>query len=182
MYSTSQRPVSVLILHPRENLILWSQTVRENQTTAINHLVREHNKTSQTSKIIKIRTKKTKTKKPTGVLKNAMQDQKDFKKNNVRAVEEQITAARTKQHEDEEEDTGTRPAGRENKGTREKQGKKNKTSKQDNKFHCYRFRARPIEINENKQKLALTVGFTARVAHVPPVSYTHLTLPTNREV
>ena len=109
MYSTSQRPVSVLILHPRENLILWSQTVRENQTTAINHLVREHNKTSQTSKIIKIRTKKTKTKKPTGVLKNAMQDQKDFKKNNVRAVEEQITAARTKQHEDEKEDTGTRP-------------------------------------------------------------------------
>ena len=68
-------------------------------------------------------------------------DQKGCK--NIRAEEEQKTAARTKQHENEEEDTGTRPAGRENKGT-EKQGKKNKTSKQDNKCHCYRFRAPPI--------------------------------------
>ena len=42
-----------------------------------------------------------------------MQDQKDCKKNIIRAEEEQITAARTKQHEDEEEDTGIRPAGRE---------------------------------------------------------------------
>ena len=41
-----------------------------------------------------------------------MQDQKGCK-NNIRAEEEQITAARTKQHEDEEEDTGIRPAGRE---------------------------------------------------------------------
>ena len=40
-------------------------------------------------------------------------DQKGCKKNNVRAQEEQTTAARTKQHEDEEEDTGIRPAGRE---------------------------------------------------------------------
>ena len=41
-----------------------------------------------------------------------MQDQKGCKKN-IRVEEEQITAARTKQHEDEEEDTGIRPAGRE---------------------------------------------------------------------
>ena len=49
-------------------------------------LVREHsccNKTSQTRKIRKIRTKKTQ--KPTGVLKNVMQeDQKGCKENNVR--------------------------------------------------------------------------------------------------
>ena len=36
-----------------------------------------------------------------------MQDQKGSK--NIRAEEEQITAARAKQHEDEEEDTGIRP-------------------------------------------------------------------------
>ena len=40
-------------------------------------------------------------------------DQKGCK-NNIRAEEEQTTAARTKQHEDEAEDTGIRPAGREN--------------------------------------------------------------------
>ena len=36
------------------------------------------------------------------------EDQKGCKKN-IRAEEEQINAARTKQHEDEEEDTGIRP-------------------------------------------------------------------------
>ena len=41
-----------------------------------------------------------------------MQDQKGCKKNNVRVEEQQTTAARTKQHEDEEEDTGIGPAGR----------------------------------------------------------------------
>ena len=41
------------------------------------------------------------------------EDQKGCKMNNIRAEEEQITAARTKQHEDKEEDTGIRPAGRE---------------------------------------------------------------------
>ena len=40
-------------------------------------------------------------------------DQKGCKKNNIRAEEEQITAARTKQHEGDEEDTGIRPEGRE---------------------------------------------------------------------
>ena len=49
--------------------------------------------------------------KPTGVLNNnVVQDQKACK--HIRAEEEQTTAARTK-HEDEEEDTGTRPAGKE---------------------------------------------------------------------
>ena len=64
------------------------------------YLVREHNETSQARKIGKFRTKKTK--KPTGVLKNVMQeDQKGCKKNNIRAEEEQIAAARTKQHKNE---------------------------------------------------------------------------------
>ena len=50
------------------------------------------------------------TKRPTGVLENAMQeDQKGCKKNNTRAEEEQTNAARTKQHEDVEEYTGIRP-------------------------------------------------------------------------
>ena len=71
------------------------------------YLVRKHNKTSQTRKIRKIRTEETK--KPTGVLKNVMQDQKGCENNNIRAKEQQITAARAKQHEDEEEDTGIRP-------------------------------------------------------------------------
>ena len=39
--------------------------------------------------------------------------------NTLCAEEEQIPGARTKQHEDKEEDTGIRPAGREqNKGTK----------------------------------------------------------------
>ena len=37
------------------------------------------------------------------------EDQKGCKKNNIRAEEEQITAARAKQHEDEKEDTCVRP-------------------------------------------------------------------------
>ena len=41
------------------------------------------------------------------------EDQKGCKKNNIRVEDEQITAARTRQHNDEEEDTGVRPAGRE---------------------------------------------------------------------
>ena len=60
--TTSVHAVSVLILHPREIQILWSQTVRqrETKTTTINqgkagemlaYLVREHQKkTSQTRK------------------------------------------------------------------------------------------------------------------------------------
>ena len=59
-----------------------------------------------------------------------MQDDQKGCKNNIRAEKEQITAARTKQHEDKEEDTGIRPAGREKiREQREKHGKKNKTSK-----------------------------------------------------
>ena len=48
------------------------------------------------------------------------EDQKGCKKNNVRAEEEQATAARTKQHEDEEIDTGIRPAGRKKLGNKER--------------------------------------------------------------
>ena len=69
-------------------------------------MVREHYKTNQTRKIWKIRTKTTK--KPTGVLKNLMQEDQKGCKNKIRAEEERITAARAK-HEDEEEDTGIRP-------------------------------------------------------------------------
>ena len=59
-----------------------------------------------------------------------MQEYQKGCKNNIRAEKEQITAARTKQHEDKEEDTGIRPAGREKiREQREKHGKKNKTSK-----------------------------------------------------
>ena len=38
-----------------------------------------------------------------------MQDQQGCKKNKIRPEEEQMIAARTKQHEDEEEDTDIRP-------------------------------------------------------------------------
>ena len=38
-----------------------------------------------------------------------MQDQEGCKKDNIRAKEDKIIAGRTKQHEDEEEDTGIRP-------------------------------------------------------------------------
>ena len=69
--TTSVHAVSVLILHPREILNLWSQTVRQRKTktTAINqgkasemlaYLIREHNKTSHTRKIRKVRTKRQK--------------------------------------------------------------------------------------------------------------------------
>ena len=102
---------------------MWSHTVRQrkNKTSAINqgkasemlaHLVREHSKTSQARKNKKNKNCEDK-KKPTGVLKDAMQqDQKGCTKNNIRAEGEQTTAARTK-HEGEEEDTGIRPAGTE---------------------------------------------------------------------
>ena len=58
-------------------------------------------------------------KKPPGALKNVMQEsQNGCKRNNLRADEEkQLTVVRTKQQE-EEEDTGIRPVGRENKGTK----------------------------------------------------------------
>ena len=44
--------------------------------------------------------------------------QKACKRNNIRYEEEQITVARTKEHEEEEEDTGIRSAGTENKVTK----------------------------------------------------------------
>ena len=50
------------------------------------------------------------------------EDQKGCK--NIRAEEEQITAARTKQHEDEEEDAGIRQVGKEIKGTKRETSQK----------------------------------------------------------
>ena len=50
---------------------------------------------------------------------------------------------------------------------------------QDNKYHRYRFRAPPIELNKNKQKLPLTVGFRALVAHVALIGRTG-TLPRDQ--
>ena len=75
-------------------------------------------------------------------------DQKGCRKNNVRAEEEQTTAARTK-HEVEEEDTGRRPAGRE-RIREQRETRPKEPNKQDNKCHCCRFRAPPIKFNENK--------------------------------
>ena len=72
-------------------------------------LVYRVNKTGQTIRIRKTRTKK----KASGVLKNVMEDQKGCKKNTIRAEEGQITAAQKKQHEEEEENIGVRPAWRE---------------------------------------------------------------------
>ena len=57
-----------------------------------------------------------------------IQDQKGCKNNTIRAEEEQTTAAPTKQHEDEEENTGIRPAGREKQGNKERN-----TAKEQNK-------------------------------------------------
>ena len=119
--------MSVLILQPREMQIMWSQTeTAKNQNNRNSSRQGELNasvpgtRTQQNKpdqKNNKSRTKKTQ--KPTGVLKNVMQeDQKGCKKNNIRAEEEQVTTGRTKQQEDEEEDTGIRPAGRENKETK----------------------------------------------------------------
>ena len=61
-------------------------------------------------------------KKPRGALKNVMlEDQKGCKKNNIRAEEEQIAAARAKQHEDGEEDTAIK--GRKRQKTRDKKNR-----------------------------------------------------------
>ena len=60
-----------------------------------------------------MRTKKTK--KPTGVLKNVMQEYQKGCKNNIRAEEEQTTAAQAQQHEDEEVNIGRRPKKTKNK-------------------------------------------------------------------
>ena len=55
--------------------------------------------------------------KTTGALKNVMQEgQNGCKYNSIRAIEEQITVARTKQQEEEKENSGVRPVGRESKG------------------------------------------------------------------
>ena len=52
--------------------------------------------------------------------------QKECKKNNICAEKEQTTAARTKQHEDKEGDTGTWPAGKKKNETNETRQKRTK--------------------------------------------------------
>ena len=73
-------------------------------------------------------------------------DQKGCKKNNTHAEEEQITAARTKQHEDEKEDTGIRPTGRENKGTKRetRQTELNKKARQQISVNATAFALLPL--------------------------------------
>ena len=79
---------------------MWSRTVRQRKTktTGINqgnasemlaYLVRERNTTSQTRKIRKIRTNRTKE--PRHILKNVMQEDLKGCKKHIRAEEEQIT-------------------------------------------------------------------------------------------
>ena len=81
--------------------------------------------------------------------------QKGCKYNSIPADEEEpITVARTKQQNEEEENTGIRPVGRENKGTkRERQGKtkKNKARKTAARVNNAAFALPP----------PLTVGFRA---------------------
>ena len=55
---------------------------------------------------------------------------------------------------------------------REKHGKKNKPSKQDNTRNCYRFRAPPIELNENKQNITLHNSTYFHEYHKLPAAYT----------
>ena len=65
--------------------------------------------------------------------------------------EEDITAvARTKQHE-EEEHTGIRPAGRKIREQSKRKKEIEKERKHDKKCRYCRFRANPIELNENKE-------------------------------
>lgn len=84
-------------------------------------------------------TKNTLILKPTKVLKNVIQEGKKTRKASRRttlddrAQEEQITVARTKEDEEDEEDAGTRPAGWEKYGKKEenKAKRKENTIKQE---------------------------------------------------
>ena len=79
----------------------------QGRTITLAYLVREHNKTSQTRKIREIRIKYITADRSSEEC-DARSERIGYK-NNIRAKKEQITAARAKQHEDEEEDTSTRP-------------------------------------------------------------------------
>ena len=81
-----------------------------------------------------------------------IQDDQKGRKKNIRYVlkgNRKLLLHGRNQHKEEEEDTSIGPAGRENKGTK-KQSKNN--DKQDNKCHYCRFRAPPVQLNENKQR------------------------------
>ena len=108
------------------------------------YLVREHKKTSQTRKIRKIRTKKT---------KNVDRSSEECDARRSERLQERHKCERGTDNCCTDETTRRRgrryrhKAGGEAKIREhgEKHGKKNKTSRQDNKCHCYRFRAPPIE-------------------------------------
>ena len=93
--------------------------------------------------------------------------QNGCKRNNRRAGEgKQLTVARVTNQQEKEEDTGLRPAGRENKETkREKrqQLKTNIASKTASKWHYCRVRDSPFDLDEYTQRktLPLTVLFRA---------------------
>ena len=97
-----------------------------------------------------------------GVLKNVMREDRKGREGSLAAIARGtpytyicmlkrnyrcIPVARTKQHEEEEEDTGIRPKS----GGEVNKGAKRKKEKDDSKSRYCRFRAPPIELNENKQ-------------------------------
>ena len=94
------------------------------------YLVREHNKASQTIKTRKNKKKTKKNRQSSEECDARRSERPQEEQHIIRAEEEQITTARTK-HEDEEEDAGLRPAGRENKGTKRNKAKR---TKQDDKY------------------------------------------------
>ena len=84
------------------------------------------------------------------------EDQKGGKKNNVRAEEEQKTAAWTKQHEGEEEHTVIRPAGGKIREQREKHGIKTKQASKTTSVISISFALPPLnstKTNKNYDSL-----------------------------
>ena len=111
-------------------------------------------------------------------MKNVMQEDQKGCKNvlYIRAEVEQRTAARTK-HEAEEEDTGIRPAGRENEGNKERNNaKRTKQASKATSVIATAFALPPLNSTKANKNLPLTVRFRAIVAHVPLISRTG-TLP-----
>ena len=104
------------------------QLIKAKASEMLACLVREHYETRQTRKIINIRTKKTK--KPTGVLKNVMQDQRGCK--NIRTEEEQSNACCTGETTRRRGRRYRHKAGGDGK-MREQRGKHGKRTKQASK-------------------------------------------------
>ena len=87
--------------------------------------------------------------------------QNGCKRNNLGAGEgKQLTIARTKQQETEE-DTGLRPAGRENKETKREKRQQLKTNRESNttsKWHYCRVRPSPFDLDEYTQNKPLPLN------------------------